>query len=225
MYFERGSPESPKSSEAGEPTGVVPTLSSLAFTAFLTNPVVWGWVFSLIWSFHLLCILKLSRFYSVSILRFLPFWLRPCSVWVFIWHFGLIFEIRLFQLELASFRPIPFGTWDASLGVVPIQPFGPIPFWIGAVRLELCRAAFGLASGTRLFPYNWLVLACRLFALFTLSELFELFELLEIILHQRKPSKIWDPSYLNILRVPPLTGRLQPIFIWKPWFFFRHISN
>ena len=121
----KGDPQkAPKSSAAGEPTGVVPTLSLLLLTAFLTNPVVWGWVFLLDLSFHLLCILKLSRFYSVSILRFLPFWLRPCSVCEYSFGTLVWFWDQRVLLKLANLNPFLHDhrlfLWN-SVGVFSIQ--------------------------------------------------------------------------------------------------------
>ena len=124
---------------------MVPTLNLLLLTAFLTNPGVWGWVFLLDLSFHLLCILKLSRFYSVSILRFLPFWLRPCSVCEY--SFGTL--VWFLKSDCSSWNWLAFGPFLLEHGMFhwscADSAFGPIPFWIGAVILELCGAAFGLA--------------------------------------------------------------------------------
>lgn len=77
--------------------------------------------------FHSLCALKFSMFLLRIYLRLCPFLVKALFFpWTFFWQFGLIFEIKLFQLALARLRPIPFG--------------------IGAVSLEQCHFSLWLDS-------------------------------------------------------------------------------
>ena len=88
-----------------------PQLSLLSLTVFLTNPGLERCIFLLDQADNLFAFDTLQALGWGIYLKLSSLWLRSCfCMWVLAWPFGLIFEVRVFQLKLAE------RLWALSFG-------------------------------------------------------------------------------------------------------------
>ena len=94
-----------------------PQLSPLSLTAFLTNPGL-----SPGSSSHSLCLWSSSHFWGDLLKAFIFLVKVLFCMRVLFWHFGLIFEIRMFQLKLAEkLWAHSYGNKSCFTETVPVQ--------------------------------------------------------------------------------------------------------
>lgn len=174
-----------------------PQLSPLSLTVFLTNPGLVRYIFLLDQADNLFAFDTLQALGWGIYLKLSSLWLRSCfCMWVLAWPFGLIFEVRVFQLKLAERQwALSFG--NRSCFTETASSTVSIFFRNRGTSMETQNVS-GLASlGPGYFlRIGWYHLAsCLTWVVWAVLKL----------LPYRKTCELFSAfSYLNILRVSSL---------------------